>query len=344
MPVKRKTINLAVSGNALIATDSVTGQPTTDAGIQGEDQAVWFHVAIPSDWQDLFVRLQVIALDGSYDESDYPVANAIDMPIRQGVTVPGRLTVRLKGADSTGAIRKTADCKTLRITESAYPNDPIPHDYPNIIRHVTGSGGAVVTQTDDNTYNVDVSGTGGDMAKANYANGSGVANLNKVDHSITADQDKNGSDIPSTYMKISDYAAGTGGINTNKVDRAAAADSAAPGSALATTLSGLASKPTYSASANGYYKDVASGIIFQWGFLDFTASGSTYDSGAAGFAIPFSTAVYSVQFSIWPTDITSWITNGGVNGYGYSLSAYRAVIFGLTSGKPYELHWFAIGN
>ena len=186
MPVKRKIINLTVGGNSLTAADAQTGLETTDAGVQGEDGAVWFHAAVPSDWQDLSVRLQVLALDGSYDESGAAVGNVIDMPLRQALTVPGRLTVRLIGSETDG-VRRTADCVTLTVTPSAVAADPAPHLYPYPVHRITGSGGALVTQTDSSTWNVDVTGTGGDMLQANYASGAGASNVNKVDHAIAAD-------------------------------------------------------------------------------------------------------------------------------------------------------------
>jgi hypothetical protein len=203
MPILRKTINLAVSGNTLIPTDSVTMLSTTDAGVQGENQAVMLHVAVPVDWQTLTVRLRVISESGSYDESVDAVANVIDMPIKQGVAVPGHITVSLLGLQliSAGnyAIRKTADCKSLVIKESKIPIDAIPLLYPQVfealksevqtqtVHTITGSGGALVTRVDNQTVNVNVTGTGGDMLQANYANGTGSANINKVDHAMSAD-------------------------------------------------------------------------------------------------------------------------------------------------------------
>lgn len=191
MPVLRKTINLTVNGNTLVATDSVTGLATTDAGVQGEDGAVSFHVAVPSDWQDITTKLQIISQSGGYDESGAAVGGTIDMLLRQGVTLsPGRITVRLAGTTTSG-VRKTADCKTLMIAASDILPDLINHNYPYPIHKLTGSGGALVTQTSNDEWNVNVSGTGGDMLQANYANGSGIANANKVDHAIAADNAAN---------------------------------------------------------------------------------------------------------------------------------------------------------
>jgi hypothetical protein len=203
MPVLRKTINLTVSGNTLISTDSVTMLSTTDAGVQGENEAVMLHVAVPVDWQTLTVRLRVISESGSYDESLDAVANVIDMPIKQGMTVPGHITVSLLGLQliSTGnyAIRKTADCKSLVIKESKIPIDVIPLLYPQVfealksevqtqtVHTITGAGAAIVSRV-GNAVTVNFQGGGGgDMLQANYANGLGSANTNKVDHAMSAD-------------------------------------------------------------------------------------------------------------------------------------------------------------
>jgi hypothetical protein len=124
MPVKRKIINLGVDGNSLLTTDAQTSNPCTDAGVSGEDCAVWLHVQIPTDWQDLSCILHIVALNGNFDVSGVPVNNAIDMPLRQGVTIPGRLTVTLLGSDTVG-VRKTADCKVLTVATSSMGNNQI---------------------------------------------------------------------------------------------------------------------------------------------------------------------------------------------------------------------------
>ena len=263
MPVKRKTINLSVSGNALTATDAQTGLLTTDAGVQGEDGAVWFHAAVPSDWQDLSVRLQVLALSGGFDESDLAAGGVIDMPLRQALTVPGRLSVRLVGSD-TGGVRRTADCVTLTVAPSAVAADPVPHLYPYPVHRITGSGGALVTQTDNSTWNVDVSGTGGDMLKANYASGAGAANANKVDHAVAA-------------------------------DTAEAASAAASGSALESTINGLWVPPAifacdlqngWSHYENGFreafYYQAQNRIVY----IDGVVCGGTTASGTLLFTLP----------------------------------------------------------
>jgi hypothetical protein len=260
MPVLRKTINLTVSGNTLLATDSVTSLSTSDAGVQGEDEAVLFNVTVPTDWQDLSVRLKVMSQDGGYDLSDLPVANVITMPLRQGLTMAsGRLTVSLIGSTTAG-VRKSVDCKTLIVAASAQEIDPINHIYPYLVRHITGSGGAFVTQTDNETYNVDVTGTGGDMLQANYAKGTGQANANKTDHALYADSAgaatsaTAGSTLETVIvakMPTATYAAGTGHANTNKADHAIAsdtADAAYAGSALASGWNSITQTLAYASA------------------------------------------------------------------------------------------------
>jgi hypothetical protein len=244
MPVLRKTINLTVSGNTLLAADSVTSLSTSDAGVQGEDEAVLFHVAVPTDWQDLSVRLKVMSQDGGYDLSDLPVANAISMPLRQGLTMAsGRLTVSLIGSTTAG-VRKSADCKTLIVAASAQEIDPISHIYPYPVRHITGSGGALVTQTDNETYNVNVTGTGGDMLQANYAKGTGQANANKTDHSIYSDGSGSAASaavgsaletVIASKMPTATYSAGNV-LNTNTIDVSLASKAAQVGSTLESIL------------------------------------------------------------------------------------------------------------
>ena len=235
MPIKRKTVNLAVSGNALNATDSSTGLATTDAGVQGEDGAVWFSAAIPEDWRDLTCRLQILAVNGNYDESGLPVDNVISMPVRQGVAVPGNLTVSLIGSTDSG-VRRTADCRDLIVSPSGIAQNAVskycPQDFETlktevdteVVHRITGSGGALVTKTDSTTYDVNVTGTGGDMLQANYANGSGLSNLNKVDRAVYAES------------------AGTAGTASAAAE-AACASGAKPGSALETQITSLQTQP-----------------------------------------------------------------------------------------------------
>ena len=218
MAIKRKTINLTVNGNALAPVYAATGQPTTDAGVQGENEAVWLHADVPADWQDLTVKLRVTALDGTYDESDAAVNNAVDMPLRQGVLVPGRLALALVGLAPDGStgnylVRKSADCRTLTVQASAQPTDPAAEQYPQAfesikdevqgecIHTVVGAGAAQVTRLDGQTVRVGFTGGGGgDMLAANYANGSGAANTNMVDHAQAADSVTPGGLLQGGWM------------------------------------------------------------------------------------------------------------------------------------------------
>lgn len=231
MAVKRKVINLTVDSNSLTATDADTGLAAADAGVQGEDGAVWLHIAVPDEWGDLSVRLQVLASSGDCDESGLPLAGVIDMPLRSIVTVAGKLTVTLTGTSSDG-VRRTAECTSLYVTAGNCPADAVSEVYPlafenlynevatGVVHKITGSGGADVTKTDDTTYNINVSGTGGDMLQSNYVTGSGSANSNTIDHALYAD--KTGNVDNATHADTADSAASAG--------------SAAAGSALETAL------------------------------------------------------------------------------------------------------------
>lgn len=220
MAVKRKTINLTVDGNSLMPADAGTGQATTDAGVQGENGAVWLHAAVPVDWQDLTVRLRVVAMDGTFDESGPATAGAVDLPLRQGVLVPGRLAVSLVGLAPDGdagdyLVRKSADCRTLVVQASAQPSDPAAAVYPQAfeslrdevrgecVHTVVGRGAAQVERLDGRTVAVGFTGSGGgDMRMANYANGSGAANPNAVDHALAADGAAPGGPLQSGWMPL----------------------------------------------------------------------------------------------------------------------------------------------
>lgn len=78
-----------------------------------------------------------------------------------------------------------------------------------------------MTKNDGAAYNIDVSGTGGDMLEANYVSGKGAANVNAVDHAAYADK---------TGAVDSAVHAGT-------ADLAASAESATSGSALEAAIS-----------------------------------------------------------------------------------------------------------
>ena len=244
MPIIKKTINLEVQEDTLTATDAVTGAPTTDAGFQGEDGAVLLRLQVPDDWRDLTVRLQVAAANGSCDLSGLPQAGVIEMPLSSLVTVPGGLTVSLLGMSPDG-VRRTAQCGSLSVSAVDCPVDAVPQLYPlafenlyndvanNVVRTITGSGGAKVTKTGSTAYNIDVSGTGGDMLQTNYAAGAGAKNSNLVDHAV--------------------YADATGAVDSaahaDKANLAAAAQSADAGSALETAIS--AKQPLLTAGGNG---------------------------------------------------------------------------------------------
>jgi hypothetical protein len=343
MPVLRKTINLTVSGNTLLATDSVTSLSTSDAGVQGEDEAVLFHVVVPTDWQDLSVRLKVMSQDGGYDLSDLPVSNVISMPLRQGLTMAsGRLTVSLIGSTTVG-VRKSADCKTLTVVASAQEINPISHIYPYPVRHITGSGGALVTQTSNDTYNVNVTGTGGDMLQANYANGN-VSNANTVDVSKTAKAAQSGSALETVIaakMPTATYAAGTGHANTNKADHAIAADTADAayaGSTLDTILKTgwipLANTFTYASVTTVTVPTDLTGIFHQGVKLKFTQGGVVvyYLVDSAIYSSPNTT------LTIRPFD-ASTLANSAISSVYYSV-AFAPV--GFPINPPYTT--VSLGN
>jgi microcystin-dependent protein len=101
-----------------------------------------------------------------------------------------------------------------------------------VVHSITGSGGALVTKTDDTTVNINVTGAGGDMLQANYASGAGQTNANKIDHALYADS----------------------------AAVAAASQSAQSGSALE---SALASKQATLASGGSGGSDILSGVIIK---------------------------------------------------------------------------------
>lgn len=106
----RKTINLTLNGNRLVTTDSATSNPTSDAGIQGENNAVMLHFAIPAAWNGLAVTLYATNEDSIYD-SAVAVNGAVDLPLQQAVTeCHGKLFVHAEGIDGAD-VRKTADCE-----------------------------------------------------------------------------------------------------------------------------------------------------------------------------------------------------------------------------------------
>jgi len=319
MPILRKTINLAVSGNTLLPTDSVTALPTTDAGIQGENEAVMLHVAVPTDWQGLTVRLQIISESGSYDESLDAVANVIDMPIRQGVAIPGRLSVSLIGLElieiGSYAIRKTADCKSLVIQSSKLPINAISLIYPQAfevlrsevqtktIHTITGSGGALVTRVNSQTVNINVTGTGGDMLQANYANGN-VNNINSADVSKAAQSAQVGSPLDTSI----NLKANQTDVNT----QIAAVASSSP-KAVYSTLAAL--QAAFPAGNTGIY--VIAGNVYEVDTLNVTAATTlssnvtvTLNGVAKTVAVASGDTTSAVATKIRAAIYTGWATGG----------------------------------
>lgn len=154
MGVNYSTVNLTVSGEALLATDS-DGNPIYSAGIQGENGAVTLHCPIPADWQSLTCRLCIMAADGTYDESALPVNNIIDMPLKVTILIPGRLKVNLKGTDSDGNVRKTSDCDTLIVTTSATGANQISSYYPQEFEDLTANFNTLHTDVDTELASAD---------------------------------------------------------------------------------------------------------------------------------------------------------------------------------------------
>lgn len=120
MPVKRITINLELNNNKLIAVDDF-GSQVTIAGISGENEATWLHFHIPLEWQGLNVKLQVIAENGNFDESEYATSGNINMPLRVNILQSGIIKIVLAGSDITG-LRKTDACVLTVLNSPTYAN------------------------------------------------------------------------------------------------------------------------------------------------------------------------------------------------------------------------------
>lgn len=323
MPVKRRTINLSVNSNSLAATDAQTGLPTSDAGLQGEDGAVWLHAEIPGDWSDLSARLQVMAASGECDESGLPLAGEIDMPLRNSVTVPGRLTVTLKGYSPDG-VRRTAECRTLTVKSVDCPLDPVSQIYPmafenlcnevekGVVHKITGSGGAKVTKTGDTTYDINVTGTGGDMLQANYVSGAGVENQNTIDHAAYAD--KTGAVDSAAHADIADVAK--------------SAASAQAGSALEAAIS--SKQAALSAGANGGVDLLSGNTVksIKGNGLTVTSDNSSVTLGLDGSLVTTGMIMYFAK----PTRPAGWeICDGHEVKIADDLDLYKMV--GTTYGK-----------
>lgn len=234
MSVLRKTINLTLSGNHIITTDSVTSVNTTDAGVQGENNAVMLHFAVPTAWNGLVVNMYVTNEHCIYDKAT-AISGAVDLPIQQAITeCHGKLFVHIEGLDGAD-IRKTADCE-LFISESKtgkWECAPITETMmqqlqtliSGAVQTITGSGAAVVTRT-ESTVNVDVSGAGtGDMQTATYANGSGSTNTHAVDRSLYSDN-------------LTKYTVGTGGMSAYQVAFISSANTIMSANAVNTSHAG----------------------------------------------------------------------------------------------------------
>lgn len=198
MPILKRTIVLNIDGDTKKAVDEKTGLECVDAGVEGEDCAVALKAKLPETWSDLAARISVTASDGSFELSGLAENGEILMPLTSRVTVPGRLSVSLIGSSQEG-IKRTLCIDTLLISAAALPSDIVKERYPiafnkleneiktKVVKSITGSGAALITKTGDTSYNIAVTGCGGDMLTANYANGSASANKNAVDRALYAD-------------------------------------------------------------------------------------------------------------------------------------------------------------
>lgn len=109
MSVLRKTINLTLNGNRLVTTDSTTGNGTTDAGIQGENNAVMLRFAVPTDWNGLSVNLYAVN-DSGVEDMATAVNGIVNMPLQQGLLADTKqLRVHIEGVNGTD-VRKTNEC------------------------------------------------------------------------------------------------------------------------------------------------------------------------------------------------------------------------------------------
>lgn len=199
MPILKRTIDLLILGDEIKAVDEKTGLECSDAGIEGEDSAVILKAKLPEEWTDLATRISVTASDGTVELSGLAENGEIILPLTARMTVPGKLLITLSGSSQEG-IKRTALFDGLEIKPAATPTDPIKELYPTaferlrnevktqVVKSITGSGAALVTKTGDTSYNIAVTGTGGDMLTENYANGSGKDNINAVDRALYADR------------------------------------------------------------------------------------------------------------------------------------------------------------
>lgn len=267
MSVLRKTINLTINGNRLVTTDAATSNPTTDAGVQGENNAVMLHFVVPTDWNDLAVNLYATADDGTVDEA-VAVNGVLDMPLQQGLLAhTKKLHIHLEGI-SGADVRKTADCE-LRVTESSTGSTPVELITPTELQNFetklaqiavgpkgdTGAkgdkGDTGATGTKGDTGAQGLQGVKGDtglqgiqgIVGADGKDGAtGVQGIQGVkgDTGATGAQgiqgiqgiqgvkgDTGASGSGTGDMLATTYAIGTGSANTSKVDHARYADATA---------------------------------------------------------------------------------------------------------------------
>lgn len=277
MSALRKTINLTLSGNRIITTDSVTSVNTTDAGVQGENNAVLLHFAVPTAWNGLVVNMYVTNEHCVYDKAT-AVSGAVDLSLQQKITeCHGKLFIHVEGLDGAD-VRKTADCE-LFISKSVtgkWECAPITETMmqqlqtliSGAVQNITGSGAAVVTRT-GSVVNVDVSGAGtGDMQAATYANGDGSTNSHAVDRSLYSDN-------------LTKYTIGTGGMSAYQVAFISSANTIMAANAANTSHSGRIVGILTSDGAAG-----ATGMVKTAGAINNPAwnltAGSIYYLGSGG--------------------------------------------------------------
>lgn len=132
MPILRKTINLTVDANdRLVAIDAATGNPTSDGGISGENNAVKLVFTVPSSWNDLGVTLYVIATDGTYDCAVASNGSAT-LLIKQAMTLFKQIIIRVVGTDASGGVVVSASCQ-LNFTQVSQPLDTVSATQPTAL-------------------------------------------------------------------------------------------------------------------------------------------------------------------------------------------------------------------
>ena len=149
MPVRRSTIVLTYEENALIPS---AGQ----AGVAGENEAVYLRFDIPAEMEGLNVKLQVVTAEGAFDESAYATAGRIEMPLRAAVLVPGWLRVLVRASDDTG-VRLSAEC-TLWVQASPGLSNAVATAFPQDFEELQQKCESILNQSLDGGV-LDVSST-----------------------------------------------------------------------------------------------------------------------------------------------------------------------------------------